>query len=200
MALAESALQAKNYQDAVSYYNKILEEDSTYSATWFSKGVVSLEHCKKAILDCSSEAIIYFDNAIKYSGSQKNTQKSVSDFIFNFIDDGRHMLDTLLLLNMIKYDPSNNKKIQLAVQEHKKFGDGDSYHVSGYSWQSLFEQQSNDFQKIFNIIKSNNQDYVTPMVTTRLSVYSNKLQTFLVVLVYLSAVIILLSVIIALFK
>jgi len=70
MVMAETAREGGNYDEAINYYNKILEEDSSHSASWFGKG--------SAIIWSSSlgnirmpEALTYFKNAIQFSKSNK---------------------------------------------------------------------------------------------------------------------------------
>ena len=78
MVMAETARDGGNYDEAIQYYNKILEEDSSHSASWFGKGSAIIWSSKLGDIKMS-EAITYFKNAIRYSKSNKMKEAIADD-------------------------------------------------------------------------------------------------------------------------
>jgi len=76
MIMAETAKEGGNYDEAINYYNKILEEDSSHSASWFGKGSAIIWSSTIGNIRMS-EAITYFKNAIQFSKSN-NMKSSVA--------------------------------------------------------------------------------------------------------------------------
>ena len=78
MVMAETARNGGDYLEAISYYNKILEENSSHAASWFGKGTSII--WKSTLGDIKmSEALNYYKNAIKFSKEPKKMKKAIAD-------------------------------------------------------------------------------------------------------------------------
>lgn len=64
MMMAETAIEASNLEEALQYYNKVLEKDITNSDAWLGKGIAIVYTSKIGNIK-TTEAIVYWKNAIK---------------------------------------------------------------------------------------------------------------------------------------
>ena len=70
MMMAETAVDATNWEEALQYYNKALEKDITNSDAWLGK-VIAMVHTSKIGDIKTKEAIAYWKNAIKQFEAKK---------------------------------------------------------------------------------------------------------------------------------
>lgn len=77
MMMAETAVDATNWEEAFQYYNKALEKDITNSDAWLGKGIAMVYTSKIGELKIT-EAIAYWKNAIKHSTNQEAMGKRVA--------------------------------------------------------------------------------------------------------------------------
>lgn len=66
MMMAETAVDATNWEEALQYYNKALEKDITNSDAWLGKGIAMVYTSKIGDIK-TKEAIAYWKNAIKHA-------------------------------------------------------------------------------------------------------------------------------------
>lgn len=66
MMMAETAVEATNWEEALQYYNKVLEKDITNSDAWLGKGIAIVYTSKIGDIK-TKEAIAYWKNAIKHT-------------------------------------------------------------------------------------------------------------------------------------
>lgn len=66
MMMAETAVEATNWDEALQYYNKVLEKDITNPDAWLGKGIAIIYTSKIGDIK-TKEAIAYWKNAIKYA-------------------------------------------------------------------------------------------------------------------------------------
>jgi len=86
MVMAETAKEGGDYEEAISYFNKILEEDSSHSASWFGKGTSIIWNSKLGDIKMS-EALTNYKNAIKFSRGKemkKNVAEEINSVIYTF--------------------------------------------------------------------------------------------------------------------
>lgn len=77
MAMADTAAEAGNWEEAIIYYNKVLEKDLTISGAWLGKGVGIVNTSTTANLKVK-EAISYWKNAIKNAPDQTSMSRRVA--------------------------------------------------------------------------------------------------------------------------
>lgn len=77
MMMAETAREGGDHNEAINYYNKILEENSSHAASWFGKGTSIIWSSKLGDIKMK-EALSYYKNAIKFSNG-KEMEKAVAD-------------------------------------------------------------------------------------------------------------------------
>ncbi len=66
MAMAETAIEATNWEEALQYFNRVLEKDITNSDAWLGKGIAIVYTSKIGDIKIT-EAIAYWKNALKSS-------------------------------------------------------------------------------------------------------------------------------------
>lgn len=66
MMMAETAVDATNWEEALQYFNKALEKDITNSDAWLGKGIAMVYTSKIGDIK-TKEAIAYWKNAIKHA-------------------------------------------------------------------------------------------------------------------------------------
>jgi tetratricopeptide (TPR) repeat protein len=66
MMMAETAVDATNWEEALQYYNKALEKDIANSDAWLGKGIAMVYTSKIGDIK-TKEAIAYWKNAIKHA-------------------------------------------------------------------------------------------------------------------------------------
>lgn len=77
MAMAETAIEATNWEEALQYFNKVLEKDITNSDAWLGKGIAIVYTSKIGDLKIN-EAIAYWKNALKHAVNQEAMGKRVA--------------------------------------------------------------------------------------------------------------------------
>ena len=140
--MAETATDAGNYEDAVLYFNKILELDSTNADAWLGKGIGTVNTSKIGNLKIK-EAINYWTLAIEYSKDKEamsrrvalEIHQTVSSFyptlenhFVQFITVDSTFLEHLqryILLNSaleyaLKLDPKNLEIIKTGIRLSKR--------------------------------------------------------------------------------
>jgi len=87
MAMAETAIEATNWDEALQYFNRVLEKDITNSDAWLGKGIAIVYTSKIGDLKIT-EAIAYWKNAIKHADNQeamgKRVAKEINDVVNQF--------------------------------------------------------------------------------------------------------------------
>lgn len=84
LMMAETAEEATNYEEATKYYNKILEQDTTYSDAWLGKANCMIYSSKIGDIKMK-EALTYWKNAIKFAQNQEPMKLRVGKEINNVI-------------------------------------------------------------------------------------------------------------------
>ena len=77
MAMADTAVDATNWDEALQFYNRVLEKDVTNSDAWLGKGIAIVYSSKIGQLK-TAEAIAYWKNAIKHSSNKEAMGKRVA--------------------------------------------------------------------------------------------------------------------------
>lgn len=77
MAMAETAIEATNWEEALQYFNRVLEKDITNSDAWLGKGIAIVYTSKIGDIKIN-EAIAYWKNALKHSTNQEAMGKRVA--------------------------------------------------------------------------------------------------------------------------
>lgn len=77
MMMAETAVDATNWEEALQYYNKALEKDIANSDTWLGKGIAMVYTSKIGDIK-TKEAIAYWKNAIKHAENADAMGKRVA--------------------------------------------------------------------------------------------------------------------------
>lgn len=77
MMMAETAVDATNWEEALQYYNKALEKDIRNSDAWLGKGIAMVYTSKIGDIK-TKEAIAYWKNAIKHAENADTMGKRVA--------------------------------------------------------------------------------------------------------------------------
>ena len=77
MMMAETAVDATNWEEALQYYNKALEKDIANSDAWLGKGIAIVYTSKIGDIK-TKEAIAYWKNAIKHAENADAIGKRVA--------------------------------------------------------------------------------------------------------------------------
>jgi hypothetical protein len=77
MMMAETAVDATNWEEALQYYNKALEKDIANSDAWLGKGIAIVYTSKIGDIK-TKEAIAYWKNAIKHAENADAMGKRVA--------------------------------------------------------------------------------------------------------------------------
>jgi tetratricopeptide (TPR) repeat protein len=77
MMMAETAIEATNWEEALLYFNKTLEKDITNSDAWLGKGIAIIYTSKIGDIK-TKEAIAYWKNAIKHAENTDAMGKRVA--------------------------------------------------------------------------------------------------------------------------
>ena len=87
MAMAETAIDATNWEEALQYFNRVLEKDITNSDAWLGKGIAIVYTSKIGELKIN-EAIAYWKNALKHATNQdamsKRVAKEINEVVIAF--------------------------------------------------------------------------------------------------------------------
>jgi len=84
LIMAETAEEATNYDEAMNYYNRILEKDTTYADAWLGKGNCTIYSSKIGDIKMK-EGLTYWKNAIKFAEYKEPMQLRVSKEINNVV-------------------------------------------------------------------------------------------------------------------
>ena len=77
MAMAETAIEATNWEEALQFFNQVLVKDITNSDAWLGKGIAIVYTSKIGDLKIN-EAIAYWKNALKHAVNQEAMGKRVA--------------------------------------------------------------------------------------------------------------------------
>jgi hypothetical protein len=87
MVMAETAIEATNWEEAFQFFNQVLIKDIANSDAWLGKGIAIVYTSKIGDLKIN-EAIAYWKNAIKHSPNQeamgKRVAKEINEVVNNF--------------------------------------------------------------------------------------------------------------------
>lgn len=85
MMMAETAIDATNWEEALQYFNKSLEKDITNSDAWLGKGIAIVYSSKIGDIK-TTEAIAYWKNAIKHASNSDAMSKRVAKEINTLVN------------------------------------------------------------------------------------------------------------------
>ena len=77
MMMADTAVDATNWEEALQYYNRVLEKDISNSDAWLGKGIAMVYTSKIGDIK-TKEAIAYWKNAIKHAKNPDSMGKRVA--------------------------------------------------------------------------------------------------------------------------
>lgn len=77
MSMAETAIDATNWEEALQYFNRVLEKEINNSDAWLGKGIAIVYTSKIGDLKIS-EAIAYWKNAIKHAANENAMSSRVA--------------------------------------------------------------------------------------------------------------------------
>jgi hypothetical protein len=77
MAMADTAIDATNWDEALQFYNRVLEKNITNSDAWLGKGIAIVYTSKIGELK-TTEAIAYWKNALKHAPNKDAMGKRVA--------------------------------------------------------------------------------------------------------------------------
>jgi hypothetical protein len=77
MMMADTAIDATNWEEALSFYNQALTKDVTNSDAWLGKGIAIVYTSKIGDIK-TTEAIAYWKNAIKHASNSEAMGKRVA--------------------------------------------------------------------------------------------------------------------------
>jgi len=85
MMMAETAIEATNWEEALQFFNKVLEKDISNSDAWLGKGIAIVYTSKIGDIK-TKEAIAYWKNAIKHASNPDAMSKRVAKEINNVVN------------------------------------------------------------------------------------------------------------------
>ncbi|MDB0040626.1 tetratricopeptide repeat protein [Algibacter sp.] len=83
LELARTAKEAGNDSEAIEYFNKILEVDTSNAEAWFGKGYCIYNTSTLANIKLN-EAVTYFKNAVKHASDKKEMQVKIAEALNEF--------------------------------------------------------------------------------------------------------------------
>jgi hypothetical protein len=87
MAMAETAIEATNWDEALQFFNQVLIKDIANSDAWLGKGIAIVYTSKIGDLKIT-EAIAYWKNAVKHASNEeamgKRVAKEINDVVNQF--------------------------------------------------------------------------------------------------------------------
>jgi len=138
MAMAETSIEATNYEEALSYFNRVLEKEINNSDAWLGKGIAIVYTSKIGDIK-TNEAIAYWKNAFKYSPNQdamgKRIAKEINTVVNRFYPNiENHFLEFRNLDNSYKELVSRFTILEKA-QDYATQLDSDNYELynTGYN-------------------------------------------------------------------
>lgn len=84
MMMAETAIEATNWEEALQFYNQVLTKEITNSDAWLGKGIAIVYTSKIGDIK-TTEAIAYWKNAIKHAENSEAMGKRVAKEINNVV-------------------------------------------------------------------------------------------------------------------
>jgi hypothetical protein len=108
ITMADTAIEATNWQEALQFYNKVLEKEITNADAWLGKGIAIVYTSKIGELK-TTEAITYWKNAIKYASNQEAKGKRVAKEINKVVNSFYPNLET----HFIQFKDLNNSYVEL---------------------------------------------------------------------------------------
>ena len=84
MAMAETAIEATNWEEALQFYNQVLTKEISNSDAWLGKGIAIVYSSKIGDIKVT-EAIAYWKNALKHAPNQEAMGKRVAKEINNVV-------------------------------------------------------------------------------------------------------------------
>jgi hypothetical protein len=85
MMMADTAIDATNWEEALQYFNRALEKDISNSDAWLGKGIAIIRTSKIGDIK-TTEAIAYWKNAIKHAPNSEAMSKRVAKEINNVVN------------------------------------------------------------------------------------------------------------------
>jgi len=80
LVLADSARESGNYEEAINYYNRVIEQDPNYAYAWLSKGTcIALQSTFET--PRYNQAFSVWNTAIKVGGGSSGIKKAVAEAI-----------------------------------------------------------------------------------------------------------------------
>jgi ribosomal protein S3AE len=138
MAMAETAVEATNWEEALSFYNQVLTKEITNSDAWLGKGIAMVYSSRIGDLKIN-EAIVYWKNAIKHA----QTPDAMNKRIAKEIDDTVNKFYPVLEAHFAKFQGLENSYRELvqrfitleAAQDYAVQLDPDNikYSKTGYA-------------------------------------------------------------------
>jgi tetratricopeptide (TPR) repeat protein len=136
--MAETAVDATNWEEALQYYNKALEKDITNSDAWLGKGIAMVYTSKIGDIK-TKEAIAYWKNAIKHAENADAMGKRVAKEINTVVNAFYPAIEN----HYIEFSGLDNSYQELvsrfatleSAQDYATQLDGEniSYHETGYA-------------------------------------------------------------------
>jgi len=111
MAMAETAIEATNWDEALQYFNRVLEKDITNSDAWLGKGIAIVYTSKIGELK-TTEAIAYWKNALKHSANQEAMEKRVAKEINTVVNTFYPIIEN----HFIQYKDLDNSYNELVAK------------------------------------------------------------------------------------
>jgi len=111
MAMAETAIEATNWEEALQYFNRVLEKDITNSDAWLGKGIAIVYTSKIGELK-TTEAIAYWKNALKHSANQDAMGKRVAKEINTVVNAFYPLIEN----HFIQYKDLDNSYQELVAK------------------------------------------------------------------------------------
>jgi len=138
MMMADTAVDATNWEEALQYYNKALEKDIANSDAWLGKGIAIVYTSKIGDIK-TKEAIAYWKNAIKYADNadamSKRVAKEINTVVIGFYPAiENHYIEFSGLDNSYQELVSRFATLENA-QDYATQLDGEniSYHETGFA-------------------------------------------------------------------
>jgi len=138
MMMAETDVDATNWEEALQYYNKVLEKDITNSDAWLGKGIAMVYTSKIGDIK-TKEAIAYWKNAIKHAENADAMGKRVAKEINTVVNAFYPAIEN----HYIEFSGLDNSYQELvsrfatleSAQDYATQLDGEniSYHETGYA-------------------------------------------------------------------
>ena len=109
LIMADTALEAEDYTEAINYYNKILEKDIKYADAWLGKANGMIYTSKIGDIRIK-EALTYWKNSVKYSQNKDSMRLRVG----TEINRVTNLFFPNILNHYIEFSGTNNAYGELA--------------------------------------------------------------------------------------